>query len=890
MIKQLSKTNLIHKTILLCICLLPLTLKAEVFPIQPPQNVNGQYEISTLAHLRWVSETTSAWGYDYILTSNIDATETSTWDAGNGFMPIGIGSNIFTGNINGKGFVINNLYIDRPFLDFVGLVGNLSKNSTIKNLSLTNCRIGGKRYVGGIVASNKGSIVNCHTTGTIIGSDDFIGGIVGLNDAIITRCSSGCAISCGEYGRGQGGLVGQNQSQGIISYSFATGNVSGLFEYVGGFVGTNQATINNCYATGQVNGKSRVGGFAGYNNTTILNSYAIGSAVSSEGSNYGGFYGFNNTDGKYKACYYKDNTRYQGYGTEALTIDEFAQTSNFKGWEFGYPWSIGIIEDIVPNNAFPYFAWQFSDFRLTLTIKDNGGNLLSNATIVTNSGTFVCSSNELGIAEFTLPNGIYNFVVFTNTHYKAIELVINNNNISELIVLENITLSSENYNGGTGLSDNPYQIDNLAQLRRLSMNKTDWDKHFKLTSNINASETRYWNININSAIEGFSPIGDNSTNDVNSFFTGSFTGQGFVIDSLYIYRPESGWIGLFGVADIGDGNIEKLSITNANITGHHTTGIICGRLIGGNTLNCSAVGQVKGAYNVGGLIGVAGNNSNIDNCFTIGICYSESNYPRAGGLVGQIIGSTTTNSYSSMYMINNNATNYFGGLIGENHTSTISGSYRLSGNGLNSEGIGIPLEHFGIEARFSGWDFSHTWEITQVPSLATGYYPYFKTMLNNRKLLSLSAEDANGTDVAAMTTFTGEGHYLPGEQVNITATYNESGYAFSWYEALTMVSDQSAYSFTMPDADLSLVAVRSEATNILEASQTDIAIYPNPARDYIILRTTGNIEDYQIYSANGVMVQSGEINHNETRIDLNGCSSGVYFIKVGDLAKKFVVK
>ncbi len=70
---------------------------------------------------------------------------------------------------------------------------------------------------------------------------------------------------------GVGGLVGWNR--GTVSYSYATGNVSGD-SYVGGLVGWNDyGTVLNSYATGNVSGNGYVGGFVGYNSCTVENSF-----------------------------------------------------------------------------------------------------------------------------------------------------------------------------------------------------------------------------------------------------------------------------------------------------------------------------------------------------------------------------------------------------------------------------------------------------------------------------------------------------------------------------------------------------------------------------------------------------------------------------------------
>jgi len=61
-------------------------------------------------------------GY-YALGANIDASATTGWDGGAGFTPIGQGAYYFQGQFNGLGHTISGLSINRPSLDFVGLIG-----------------------------------------------------------------------------------------------------------------------------------------------------------------------------------------------------------------------------------------------------------------------------------------------------------------------------------------------------------------------------------------------------------------------------------------------------------------------------------------------------------------------------------------------------------------------------------------------------------------------------------------------------------------------------------------------------------------------------------------------------------------------------------------------
>ena len=119
------------------------------------------------------------------------------------------------------------------------------------------------------------------------------------------------------------------------------------------------------------------------------------------------------------------------------------------------------------------------------------------------------------------------------------------------------TTVAKNYAGGTGTEADPYQIANLAQLRKLSETTADWDKNFIQTADIDASDTRTWNVcdhdkKITTPEEamGFSPIGDDyrlGVRSKNNFYA-SYNGMGYCITGLYINRPKEDNVGFLGYA------------------------------------------------------------------------------------------------------------------------------------------------------------------------------------------------------------------------------------------------------------------------------------------------------------------------------------------------------
>ncbi len=221
---------------------------------------------------------------NFALGSNIDASATSSWNSGAGFVPIGNASIPFTGKFEGLGHTINNLTINRPTENYVGLFGYIGTGGIASNVGLVGGIVSGSAAIGIFAGVNSGTIENSYATGSVTGIN-YVGGLAGNNfgrveNSYFTGSASGNMIVSG--------LVGFNS--GAIKNSYATSNLTGLL-YVGELVGYNYGTVENSYATGSVSGNTCSGGLVGLNLGTIRNSYATNSFT---GINYvGGLVGAN---------------------------------------------------------------------------------------------------------------------------------------------------------------------------------------------------------------------------------------------------------------------------------------------------------------------------------------------------------------------------------------------------------------------------------------------------------------------------------------------------------------------------------------------------------------------------------------------------------------------
>jgi hypothetical protein len=209
----------------------------------------------------------------------------------NGWMHIGSEATPFTGILNGNGYTIRNLWINKPSSNNTGLFG-YTVNATVKNLGveLNNIRGGviGKSIVGGLVGyAVATTLTNVHVRGNVNGTGSEIGGFSGGFSGTMTDSSYiGNIGGVDMLGGIAGGLTGPT-----ITNVYAAGNISGR-NYIGGISGLiMNSVITNSYTAVNISGNWEMGGIAGYasGGTTIAKNYAMGSIKA--GSTVGGIVG-----------------------------------------------------------------------------------------------------------------------------------------------------------------------------------------------------------------------------------------------------------------------------------------------------------------------------------------------------------------------------------------------------------------------------------------------------------------------------------------------------------------------------------------------------------------------------------------------------------------------
>jgi len=321
------------------------------------------YLIEDVADLQAMKNDLTAY---YGLSNNIDASATGGWNGGQGFEPLGDIDNQFLGGLDGGGYSITGLYINRPDTDNLGLFGHIGNATVVRNVRLVNTTIIGARGTGAL-----------------------IGRVTGNAETLIEHCS---AVGGGVTGNGAtGGLIGSFNSwrttpggtdNPVLRYSYTDLAVSssvsgGGRDKFGGLAGCSQkGTIQNSYSRSSVTvtDGSRIGGLAGcidYRGE-ILNSYSTGAVNTTNCISVGGLVG--NKEGRGANVgvvihsFWDIETSGQttsAAGTGKTTSEmQIQATFTNAGWNFDDIWAIAS----GTNDGYPYLIWAgFVPAELTIT-------------------------------------------------------------------------------------------------------------------------------------------------------------------------------------------------------------------------------------------------------------------------------------------------------------------------------------------------------------------------------------------------------------------------------------------------------------------------------------------------------------------------------------------
>ncbi|MDB9899714.1 BspA family leucine-rich repeat surface protein, partial [Flavobacteriaceae bacterium] len=352
-------------------------------PASGDGSIGSPYQINSFSQLLWISEESSRWDKHYIQTADIYAEMTHILNNGSGWSPIGNVSTGFTGGYDGQDFHIENLFINRPTEDYIGLFGEIKSNYTaavlIKNVTLYNADITGGAYVGAVVGNAEGYNENSNITfstiqinGATVEGNYRVGGLAGRihNHSLIEKSSFEGEVNGAdgdaEDNQAVGGLVGQSSYYSNILQSYTTGSVRGNY-MVGGLIGQNSySNLQDNYSRANVSAAyNAVGGLIGWDqvdddNSGRVNNFSTGSvSITSANGSIGGFIGY---QAECNSCSVEGGENYwsselsetsdstnNGIDNNVAAADLKNQTT-YSEWDFDSTWIISGNA----NNGYPF--------------------------------------------------------------------------------------------------------------------------------------------------------------------------------------------------------------------------------------------------------------------------------------------------------------------------------------------------------------------------------------------------------------------------------------------------------------------------------------------------------------------------------------------------------
>ena len=196
--------------------------------VTKPKLENGVYQISTGAELAWFAQTVNAG------TNNIKGKLTRDIElAGFPWTPIGNTSKGFTGELDGAGFAVRNLYIYST-ADSQGLIGRLGANGKVHDLTVTGSVTTTAASAGGIVghAPQKTSVINCLNKADVTAAT-CAAGVVGKVQAFVQNAATAknapAIKNCGNTGTITATDAKSGNAGGIASVSSNYPMLGGVF-------------------------------------------------------------------------------------------------------------------------------------------------------------------------------------------------------------------------------------------------------------------------------------------------------------------------------------------------------------------------------------------------------------------------------------------------------------------------------------------------------------------------------------------------------------------------------------------------------------------------------------------------------------------------------------
>jgi len=361
-------------------------------------STNGLRGIQDIFGLQGIA--TGSLSASYTLLNNIDASATTFWQGGQGFVPIAFAStdsqeiNPYSGNFDGQNFSISNLSETLSGDLYGGLIainaGVISNVSISGNINvLQDNSYTGREIIGMLVGQNAGTISNANASGSInmniAGGTGYIGGLVGLNSATVTNSHSNVNVAL---------TVSEDPTV-----------------YAGGVIGSNAGSLTNVSAT--------TSGGTGTNLLTVLSTSPnetwnlgnnSGTIVRSDATNTISFNDFQSLT----AGASNDNFNFGSSGTLSGALDGGGGTNTIT---FANPIVINFATGTTNINGVNVAFKNFSTFNGSYSIVFSQGQLtaISAATTTPFGSDAQPAGSGMSLAQANLQNTLLNINLLTTS-------------------------------------------------------------------------------------------------------------------------------------------------------------------------------------------------------------------------------------------------------------------------------------------------------------------------------------------------------------------------------------------------------------------------------------------------------------------------------------------
>lgn len=547
---------------------------------------NDPYQISTAAQLAYLAQKVNAgeaYRYKYIvLTADIDL-------ANKEWTPIGIYRNSFQGNFDGRNHTVTRMRISNSSMDYGGLFGECRRhniNSAIKNITVKNSDINGKRFVGAIVGRAEGiNIENCRSIANTINSEKNVGGI------------------CGYFGGNPGGKVSQCYNSSKVTGDDSAGGIAGIGD---------RCTAENCLNTGEIKVTTRQdestgGGIFGFFNDSIA-SASITACVNlgkvSGGASFGGIVGRTDSKstGHISNCY---------YNMDAIT----------GGFDAGTALTAGQLCGALPEGL-DSTIWKEGSVDTSIAKATDTGSRFGTAT-----GTYINLTKVAKIGETkTASVPVYNYVTTNGDDWDIYTLITTAEEFAA--IGQDTTKWSANYVLANDIDVSGVQLSSIGDPGTLYTGKFSGDGH--TISHINLKKGNGYGSLFGYVKDKVMLLAVNGEIDLGNNDAGGICGNlsyGEIYGCSFIGTVKGATVG--GIcAHVGSGKISQCFFAG-DLQGRNATAGICG--MGGNVggiNHCISIATIDITENDGNLAGITNSRDyGVTKCyFNNDICNVEDTY------------------------------------------------------------------------------------------------------------------------------------------------------------------------------------------------------------------------------------------------------------------------